>query len=297
MKLKTLILLCAVMFISACSFDKIYLYPTKVPAEVRKLTLQSQNETTVVTIANDNFQPTFLRNGTDTIDLDFTIESVVFESANGHRLNGWMMKPKNNVLTVTLLHFHGNAGFLLNHYSAMTPLVQKGFQVFMFDYSGFGFSTGEASRKNVLADGNAALTYLKTRKDVKGTKLIIYGQSLGGHLSAVVASQRQSEIDGLVIEGAFSSHCDVAASRAGIFGRMLVSEKYCAYRSLRTFKKPVLIMHSTEDEVIPFSMGQKLYTNANEPKQFYEIKNCHICGPIYYSDSIAQKITVLLALQ
>ena len=158
----------------------------------------------------------------------------------------------------------------------------------------FGFSTGKATRKNVLTDAHAALDYIKTRSDVNTTKLVIYGQSLGGHLSAVVANQRQNDIDALVIEGAFSSHKDIAADMAGFIGRILVSEKYSAYASIPSVKKPVLIIHSTQDETIPFKMGQKLFEKANHPKEFYEIKECHICGPRYYADSIAQKINRLL---
>lgn len=201
-----------------------------------------------------------------------------------------MLKPKNANPTITLLHFHGNAGFLLSQYQAMTPLLKYGFQAFVFDYSGFGFSDGKATRDNVLLDGNSALTYIKSRDDVKNTKLVIYGQSLGGHLSAVIAQQRQIDIDALVIEGAFSSHKDIAAKFAGFLGRIFVSEKYSAYKSIPNYKKPVLVIHSTEDEIIPFELGQKIFANANEPKEFYEIKKCHICGPEYYADSISEKI-------
>ncbi|HLU84113.1 MAG TPA: alpha/beta fold hydrolase [Vicingaceae bacterium] len=286
--------LLTVVFLSACSFNKIYLQPTKIPVDTRKLTMKSATETTLVQFSDNTYQPTFLKNVKDTIEFDFTIESVVFESSNGNKLNGWILKPKNETPTITLLHFHGNAGFIISQFQAMTPLIKNGFQVFVFDYSGFGFSEGKATRKNVLIDANSALSYVKSRSDIKNTKLIIYGQSLGGHLSAVIASQRQSEIDGLVIEGAFSSHKDIAAETAAIFGRLLVSEKYSAYKSIRAYKKPVLIIHSTEDEVIPIKMGRKIFKNANTPKEFYEIKKCHMCGPEFYTDSISKKIISML---
>ncbi len=285
----TLIIIATFLF-SACSFNKIFLQPTTVPANAKELTMSSPTDTTFVKFEPVSHQPTFLKQNKDTIEFDYTIESVNFESSNGNTLNGWMIKPKNYIPTTTLLHFHGNGGFILSQYQALTPLLKFGFQIFIFDYSGYGFSEGKATRKNVLIDGNSALTYLKSRPDIKNTRLVIYGQSLGGHLSAVVASQRQADIDGLVIEGAFSSHKDIAAESAGIFGRMFVSEQYCAVKSIRTYKKPVLVIHSTEDDIIPFEMGEKIYANANEPKNFYEIKKCHICGPEFYADSIAIKI-------
>jgi len=288
--IKFALALFGILFLTACNFNKIYLRPTKLSADTKKIKIPSAKDTVYVWLENNTHQPVFLKNNQDTIDLGFTIESVVFKSKNKHNINGWMLKPKNAKPTTTLLHFHGNAGFLLSQYRAITPLLKNGFQIFMFDYSGFGFSSGKATRKNVLIDANSALSYVKERPDVKNTKLIIYGQSLGGHLSAVVAQQRQSEIDALVIEGAFSSHQDIAAKTAGIFGRILVKEQYSARKFIKEYKKPVLVIHSTEDATVPFDLGRKLFSNANEPKEFYEIKKCHICGPKYYTDSIAEKI-------
>ena len=79
----------------------------------------------------------------------------------------------------TILHFHGSGQFIFTQYRYMEPLVEQGFQVFVFDYSGYGFSGGKASRANVLNDGRAALDYLMTKEEVKATKLVLYGQSLG----------------------------------------------------------------------------------------------------------------------
>jgi fermentation-respiration switch protein FrsA (DUF1100 family) len=114
-----------------------------------------------------------------------------------------------------------------------------------------------------LTDAVSALDYLRTRQDVKETKLVIYGQSLGGNLAAVVASQRQNEIDGLVIEGGFSSYKDMAAKQYGFLGRMLIAEKYSAIKSIKTYKKPLLNIHSKEDKTVPFDLGKKLFDNAN----------------------------------
>ncbi len=292
MRLLGLILM--VLLLSACAFNKLYLRPSALSSDTPLLKQVRNKDTVYISFNPVNHQPTYLKGKTDTIQFDYTIESVVFKSRNGNELNGWLIKPKKLKPTTTIFHFHGNAGNILGQHRAMIPLLKFGFQIFVFDYSGFGFSTGKATRKNVLTDAHAALDYIKTRSDVNTTKLVIYGQSLGGHLSAVVANQRQNDIDALVIEGAFSSHKDIAADMAGFIGRILVSEKYSAYASIPSVKKPVLIIHSTQDETIPFKMGQKLFEKANHPKEFYEIKECHICGPRYYADSIAQKINRLL---
>jgi uncharacterized protein len=291
---KLIVFLATAFLLTACAFNNMYLLPAAIPAETKHLSLNHPTGTAYVHYGAD-FQPTFLESDTITeTKQDFTIESVVFESASGNKLNGWMLKPKGVIPKATLLHFHGNAGCLLVQYQAIAPLLQYGYQAFLFDYSGFGFSEGSATRRNVLADAYAALDYVKTRKDVAGTRLVLYGQSLGGHLSAVVASQRQTDIDALVIEGAFSSHKDIGADIVPVLGRIFVAEQYNGFRSLRNYRKPVLVIHSSEDDVIPFRMGQKLYENANEPKQFYAIKGCHMCGPELYADSIAAKIERML---
>lgn len=285
----------ALTTLSSCSFNKMFLQPTKIPATANRLTMKTATDTTVVHFSADVHQPTFLKNGKDTIEQEFTIESVVYKSSNGNTLNGWFLKSKKEIAPATILHFHGNAGCVLSQYQAVLPLLKYGFQIFIFDYSGFGFSEGKATKKNVLTDALATLDYLKNREDVKDTKLVLYGQSLGGHLSAVVGSQKQNDIDVLVIEGAFSSHKDIAAHMVPVFGRIFVKQEYSATKSIKNFHKPLLVIHSTEDEIIPFFMGKKIFDAANTPKDFFEVKKCHICAPDYYAEEIAQKIKAMLA--
>jgi fermentation-respiration switch protein FrsA (DUF1100 family) len=293
--IKTGLLGVLVVFQTACSFNKVFLRPDEWHSGTSQVIINTPNDTMMVYFSGSNHQPAFTKkNGKDTINLNFTIEGVSIKSADGDSLNGWFLKPKNQTAKVTLLHFHGNGGHLLNQYKAISPLVKNGFQIFLFDYSGFGFSTGKATRKNALTDALSVFDYLKMRSDVKGTKLVIYGQSFGGHLSAVVAEKRQKEIDGLVMEGAFSSPKDMAASRAGVLGRVLVKTMYSAKKSIRNFHKPVLVIHSVEDQVVPFYMAKKILDRANSPKEFYEIKNCHICGPHYYPDEISERIYKML---
>jgi len=277
----------------SCSLNKMFLQPDKLPANAKQLTLKTDKDTTHIEISPGNFQPSFLKGGKVISNPDYTIESVVFESPNGNKLNGWLLKPPTKP-TVTLLHFHGNAGFLFSQYQAMTPLMKYGYQIFVFDYSGFGFSEGDATRRNVLQDGNAALTYIKSREDIRDTKIVIYGQSLGGNLATVVASERQNEIDGLVIEGAFSSHKDIAANQAWIFGRLLVKELYSAKKSIAKYKKTLLIIHSKDDDIIPIRMSQDLFDRANSPKELYKIDGCHICGTDNYAKQISDKIENML---
>ena len=285
------------LFITSCSFNKLFLQPTKVLVNAKRVSIKTSTDTTVIVFLGNNHQPVFLKNGSDTINFDFTIESVIFKSLSGNNLNGWFLKPKNKTIESTILHFHGNAGFLVEQYQAISSLCNYGFQIFLFDYSGYGFSEGKATKNNILVDGLSALDYVKSRADVKNTQLVLYGQSLGGHLSAVVGAKRQIDIDALVIEGAFSSHKDIGAYKVPIIGRLLVKQGYSAKKSIKDFHKPLLVIHSTEDEEVPFYMGQRIYNAANTPKEFFEIKKCHICGPEFYPNEISQKIKKMLELE
>jgi dipeptidyl aminopeptidase/acylaminoacyl peptidase len=282
------------LLVTSCSFNRMFYHPVQLSSKTNEVTFPNSTDTIVVYFSGEDHSPTVTKNGKDTIDMGFTIESVLFESTDGNILNGWFLKPKDTKPTVTLLHLHGNSGFIPALVPSISPLVKEGFQIFMFDYSGFGFSEGKATRNHVLADAVSALDYLKTRPEVKNTKLVIYGQSLGGHLAAVVAARCQDDIDGLVVEGAFSSHRDIAVDRAGFIARILVKQGYNATKSISQYHKPLLVIHSTEDKTVPFYMGQKIYDHANPPKEFYEIENCHICGPRFYPEEIAGKIRKML---
>ena len=285
--------------VSSCAFNNKFLSPRKYSDSTRAVTLQrSQSDSTEAIYHGKPYQPIFLKNGKDTMALSYTIESVLFKSSTNNLLNGWMLKPKGIIPSLTIVHLHGNGGSILGQFAAIRPLLSSGFQIFVFDYSGYGFSEGTATRANLLADGMAAVDYVKSREDVQQSKLVLYGQSYGGHLAACIAAERESAIDALVVEGAFSNHKDLSANgakkMAGLMSRIFVKEMYSGTRMIGRFHKPVLVIHSTEDKVIPIAMGQKLFGKANAPKQFFEIKGAHLAGPALYTEEIAGKIKAMV---
>ncbi|SOD97609.1 alpha/beta hydrolase [Spirosoma fluviale] len=279
-----------ITFLTSCSFNKAFLKPTVIPVAAKKVTIKTEIDTTIISFMGDSHQPVLTQKNGQTVDLDYTIASVIFKSANQNKLNGWLIRPKKVSPTITLLHFHGNAGALISQYQAISPFLKNGFQLFVFDYSGFGFSEGEATRDNIYTDALSALDYIKSRQEVQNTKIVIYGQSIGGHLAAVVATEQQQKIDGLVIEGGFSSYKDMGGQKLPLLGRLLTKQGYSATNSIKNFHKPLLVIHSTEDKTVPFHLGKKIFESANAPKDFYEIKNRHIDGPKFYTDEISSKI-------
>lgn len=289
MKNRILLLLLS-LTLTSCAFNNKFLLPTKVPENISTINLSTNTDSIRVKVDPKTYQPTFLKQNGDTLNLEYSIESVVFKSSSGNNLNGWLLKSKNQNPNLTLIHFHGNAGFNYTQYQGMIPLLDYGFQIFLFDYSGYGFSEGKATRKNLIEDGRAAINHAVSMDDIKNTKKVVYGQSLGGNLAAMIAPEIEDKIDGLVLEGAFSNHKDMAADVAGFIGRVLVSEKNDALKTIKAYHKPLLVIHSTEDQIVPYKLGEKLFEAANQPKEMYTIKECHICGPNYYGKEISNKI-------
>ena len=284
-----LVATCATL-LQACAFNGLFLSPEPIPATASTATLKDHTKKVVIQVELDPLhQPTFRNEQGEVLDMGYAITSRFFPNERGHMLHAWYITPLAAASNgATLLFFHGNSGNVTTNYSMMLPFVERGYSVLIPDYSGYGFSEGKATRRHVKEDGIAALKYLRGTGEDLGA-LILYGQSLGGHLAPCVAAEHQDLIDALVVEGAFSSHDDVAVALAklGFFARWMTREMYSAKRSIAEFHKPVLVVHSREDATIPFAMGERLFGAANGPKTFLPIDQCHVCGPFYYPDSIS----------
>ncbi len=237
-------------------------------------------------------------------------EEVNFIASDGNTLNGWFVKPQSDTVKIiaTILFLHGNGGNIGYQFLPLEVLAQKGFQGLVFDYEGYGKSGGKPSQEKVLDDAIRAADYLTGRKDVENTKLILFGQSLGAHLACVAACKIEdhfsgkSPIDAFVIEGAFTSHRDIAAYTSrkqffvpGFIARMFVPSKYNAIDYIDKIPVPKLVIHSSEDKVCPFYMGKELFEKAKEPKQFWEIKGSHIAACRLYSDEFVAKFKGIIS--
>lgn len=288
----TLIVLIALL--SSCAFNKMFLHPFPLKTTDSYSDYNKDLSDTLTLTFSENKSPIIKNSTGDIANLSYSIESIHFLNQQEDTLNAWFIKPNSIYNGITLYFLHGNAGNMVYNYLLMEPFVKKGFQVFMIDYSGFGFSQGKSKRKFVLTDAKDGLDYLINRTDIKHEKLIMYGQSLGGHLAVVAGTQHQDKIDGLVIEGAFSSHKDVANDRVPFLSRIFVREMYSAEKNIENLKKPLLIIHSTEDKTIPYKHGERLFELTNTEKEFYTIDGRHVFGPLLYGDSIAEKLVELV---
>lgn len=209
-------------------------------------------------------------------------EEGFLEAANGKKIHYAFFKPEQKKPKATLFILHGNAGNLALWSYCAVPFVKEGYQVFLIDYQGFGKSEGRPTHKNVYEDAYKTLLYLHEREDVKNTKIIIYGFSIGGQLGISVASRYPYLADGIIVEGTFTSHNRIAVSVSPWFlkpiAKLMVRSPYKAYKRIKKLKIPILIVHGKGDLFIPYSMGQELYNNAPEPKYFFDVDGDHLDG-------------------
>lgn len=204
----------------------------------------------------------------------FPYEDVNFKSADGTQLHGWFLKAKGKQPKGTVVFSHGNAGSLGHHLGFVMWLAEAGYQVFMYDYRGFGKSGGVLNRDGMVQDVKAAFLYVSGRKDVQKDKLISYGHSLGGAKSvAALAEMKPDGLKAIVIDGAFSSYQTMAKLVAGELGAELISDEFSPKDFISKITgTPLLVVHGQKDQIVPFSQGKQLFDLANEPKTFFEVK-------------------------
>ena len=206
----------------------------------------------------------------------YAFEEVVFASRDKTELSGWFIPAKGKALG-TVIHFHGNAQNMSAHYSYVSWLPASGFNLFVFDYRGYGKSKGKLSRKGVYEDSVAAVEYIQSRADIDPSKIILFGQSLGGaNAMAVAGENRFKGIVGVVSESAFSSYKSVATEHAGLFkplAPLVIGNKFSPKKSVKKISPiPLLIIHGTRDPVVAYKHAGKLFKEAKAPKELWTIQ-------------------------
>ncbi len=199
-------------------------------------------------------------------------EDVTFSAADGTRLSGWYIPAKDS--RGTLLFCHGNANNISYELSPMAMYHKLGFTLFFFDYRGYGHSEGAPSQKGVQLDAQAALDFLLSEKEIRLDQIILLGRSFGGSVAIPLAAKHAFRA--LIVEASFTSLADIGAKMHPFFPvRQLLRDPYNSIAFLPAVKSPVLVVHSRDDQLIPYEQGRRLYEAVPEPKQFLEITGPH----------------------
>ncbi len=214
----------------------------------------------------------------DGLGLDF--ENVVFSSSDGVRLHGWYIPCKK--AQFTLLYCHGNGGNIMHCLDSINVFYNMGLSCFIFDYRGYGNSEGKTTEEGTYLDVMSAYKWLTEAKRIPPEKIILFGSSLGASIAAQLASMRSRGLAGkvkaaaLVIESGFTSFVDIGRKFYPYMPvRWFARFNYNTLDYIKAVGCPVMIIHSRDDELVPFEFGLQLYEAANEPKEFVEIFGSH----------------------
>jgi len=202
-------------------------------------------------------------------------EAVFFETTDGVKLSGWFVpaeKPRGVVLFC-----HGNAGNISHRMDSIRIFHRLRLSTFIFDYRGYGISKGKPTEKGIYLDAEAAWRYLTEIRHVPRTEIILFGRSLGGAIAARLAQDHSPAA--LIIESTFTSLPDIAADIYPFLPvRLLARFDYNTRKYIKLVNCPILIVHSRNDEIMPFKHGRQLFEAASEPKEFLEITGTHNDG-------------------
>ncbi len=203
-------------------------------------------------------------------DRHLNFEDIYFEAEDKTRLHGWFFPQKGNAPVI--LFCHGNAGNICHRLENVKLLLDQKLQVFIFDYRGYGQSKGSPSEKGIYLDGLAAYDFLVIQKNIPPERIALFGRSLGASVAIEIAIKRK--IRSLITESAFTSTKGMARTMLLFMPfSFFLPPHYNNLDKISRIHVPKLIIHGEEDEIVPFSMGQKLYEKAQAPKYFYPIKN------------------------
>lgn len=229
----------------------------------------------------------------DTINLSY--EDVYFKTEDGLVLNGWFVPasvPAPKILaqeltsSLTVLFCHGNAGNISHRLDKIRIFHDLGLNVFIFDYRGYGKSKrnspilpfcGRLSEKGTYRDALAAYHYLTGKRNISPGKIVIYGESLGGNIAIHLAGR--TKVGFLISDSAFTSTVDMGRIVYPYLPvKWMVSYRYDALNKIQNVKIPVLIIHSKNDEIVPFQHAQAIFEAANEPKAMFVLSGSHNDG-------------------
>lgn len=208
-------------------------------------------------------------------------DNIALVADDGVNIQGWFVPaqppeqaPATNSTTPTLLFFHGKTGNIGDCLEKIHFLHDMGLDVFIIDYHGYGKSSGVPSERALAGDALAAYFHLTGKHGVRPERLYIYGEGLGAAVAIDLAARVPAA--GLITEGANASIIEkIEDDWPLIPWQFLLRNQFDSLTRIRDVHIPVLMIHSAEDELVPFNDSRRLCALAHDPKELVEIHGTH----------------------
>jgi uncharacterized protein len=212
-----------------------------------------------------------------TIGLPFS--ALKLATTDGEALDVWFV-PARSQPRGLVIFFHGNAGNMGHRLDYLRMFRDLGLATFIIDYRGYGLSSGRPSEQGTYRDAEATWAHATDILGFAPDRIVIFGESLGGAVAASLATKYRP--GALVLASTFTSVPDMGAELYPMLPiRALARIRYETLAKLAQTTCPVFVIHSRNDDIIPFSHGQRLFEAARQPKQFLEIEGSHNDGFIF----------------
>jgi uncharacterized protein len=204
-------------------------------------------------------------------------EDLYLESGDKEKINAWFLPSKDSVEIAdrkVVLFCHGNAGNISHRMETVEYILGLNTSIMLFDYRGFGKSEGAPGEEEVYQDALVCYNWLIDKKNFSPDQIIIFGRSLGGAVAVDLASKVPS--GGVIVESSFTSAKAMAKEMFPIFPiNLILKYKLNSIDKISNVKCPVLVTHSSEDDLIPYKMGVELFNAAGKPRKFIILSGSH----------------------
>ena len=202
-------------------------------------------------------------------EISVNIKKIKIKTPDNIELLGWYHE-KNLIDYKTIIYFHGNAGSLENRIHKLNHFKDMDINFLIIAWRGFSGNNGKPSERGLYVDGKSAIDWL-FKKGVEEKNLIVYGESLGTGVATHLAQNKNYA--GVILETPFTSMIDAAKTfYPYIPVKLLLKDKFENHKKIKNINSPILVMHGEKDQIVPFSMGKKIFEIANEPKYSYFTK-------------------------
>ena len=218
-------------------------------------------------------------------------EDLTIETSDGERLNAWWVPAEAPRGAVLLLH--GNAGNISHRINYALMFRRLGYSTLLLDYRGYGRSTGTPTEQGTYTDAESAWRWLTITRRIPEQDVVVFGESLGGGVASWLAARHQ--VRALILASTFTSAVDLGAEMYPFLPVRLVSRfRYDTLARLRDVRAPVLVVHSPQDDIIPFSHGRRLFEAAREPKEMLELAGGHNQGFVFARERWVERLAAFL---